>query len=63
MLFRFGFFWLILFVLISSWVVYVLWGFEFTIVTLVALIVAILINNYLGLYGQDKYTPSYKEKK
>jgi|TARA_Y100000310_G_scaffold320043_1_gene376039 hypothetical protein len=38
MLFTFNKFWKTLLILISSWLIYGLWGFELTIVTLLALI-------------------------
>ncbi len=40
MLFTFNSFWKSLISLVFFWIIYVVWGFEFTIVTLLALILA-----------------------
>jgi hypothetical protein len=40
MLFKFGKFWKILTLLVSSWIFFGIWGFEFTTITLLALILA-----------------------
>jgi len=40
MLFTFNKFWKTLLILISSWLIYGVWGYEFTMVTLLALIFA-----------------------
>jgi len=41
MLFRFGFFWKFILTLVTSWVVYGLCGYEFTIITILACILAL----------------------
>jgi len=45
MLFTFNKFWKTLLILISSWLFYGLWGYEFTLVTLVALILTTQITH------------------
>lgn len=40
MLFSFNYFWKALLVIVGSWLFYGLWGFEFTVVTQIALLVA-----------------------
>tara|TARA_R110002020_G_scaffold261689_1_gene476033 strand:- start:573 stop:722 length:150 start_codon:yes stop_codon:yes gene_type:complete len=49
MLFEFGFFWKLTLLMILSWVSFGIWGFEFTVVTLLTGILAALIkkSNYL----------------
>jgi hypothetical protein len=41
MLFKFGYFWKILFTVIGAWVFYGLCGYEITVVTLLAFLVAL----------------------
>jgi len=40
MLFKFGKFWKTITLVISSWIIYGFWGFEFATITLLALILA-----------------------
>ena len=56
MLFEFGFFWKSIFLLICFWSCYGLLGFEFTVVTLLSLILSFTIkkNNYLVQMGKHK---------
>tara|TARA_R110000782_G_scaffold165692_2_gene257650 strand:- start:1198 stop:1350 length:153 start_codon:yes stop_codon:yes gene_type:complete len=42
MLFKFGLFWKLILANIISWIFYILFGFEFTIVSMVATIIVIL---------------------
>ena len=41
MLFEFGFFWKLILLMILSWVSFGIWGFEFTVVTLLTAILAL----------------------
>jgi len=43
MLFEFGFVWKFMLLMILSWVSFGIWGFEFTIVTLMTSILAVLL--------------------
>ena len=43
MLFEFGHVWKFLLLVVLSWISYGIWGFEFTIITLLACILAFLI--------------------
>tara|TARA_R100000315_G_C5228874_1_gene139820 strand:+ start:1131 stop:1268 length:138 start_codon:yes stop_codon:yes gene_type:complete len=45
MLFNFGKFWQTIAIILSSWIVYGIWDFEFATVTLLALIFASKLNN------------------
>tara|TARA_B100000029_G_scaffold419010_1_gene424329 strand:+ start:153 stop:302 length:150 start_codon:yes stop_codon:yes gene_type:complete len=49
MLFEFGFFWKLILLMILSWVSFGIWGFEFTVVTLLTAILAAIFkkNTYL----------------
>jgi len=40
MLFKFGFFWKSILIIIGSWIFYALWGYELTVVTLLSLLLA-----------------------
>ena len=40
MLFSFNTFWKSILILILSWIIFAIWGYEFTIITLLALILA-----------------------
>lgn len=40
MLFEFNFFWKLIVVMILSWVFYGIWGFEFTVISILAAILA-----------------------
>ena len=44
MLFKFGKFWKTLTLMIGSWIFFGIWGFEFTTITLLSLIVAVHLN-------------------
>ena len=41
MLFKFSYFWTVVFALLGSWILYGLCGYEFTVVTLLASILAL----------------------
>ena len=45
MLFKFGTFWKTIALVLGSWVFYGIWDFEFTTITLLALILAIKLHN------------------
>jgi len=45
MLFKFGTFWKTIALIGGSWIFYGIWDFEFTIITLLALILAIKLHN------------------
>ena len=45
MLFKFGKIWQTTAILIGSWILYGIWDFEFTAVTLLALIIALKLQN------------------
>ena len=49
MLFEFSYFWKLMLLMILSWVSFGIWGFEFTMVTLLAVILAVVSKktNYL----------------
>jgi len=40
MLFSFNYFWKSILILLFSWIIYAIWGYEFAIITLLALILA-----------------------
>jgi|TARA_R110000824_G_C15183754_1_gene674024 hypothetical protein len=44
MLFKFGKFWKTLSLILGSWIIYGIFGFEFTAITLLSLIIAIHFN-------------------
>ena len=45
MLFKFGTFWKTIAILTATWVTYGIWDFEFVVVTLLALILALKMRN------------------
>ena len=45
MLFKFGLFWKLILANLISWTLYVLFGFEFTIISMIATIIVILIKD------------------
>jgi len=45
MLFKFGTFWQVVAIVLGSWVFYGIWDFEFTAITLLALILALKLQN------------------
>jgi hypothetical protein len=45
MLFKFGTFWQILAIIVGSWVLYGIWDFEFTAITLLAWILALKLQD------------------
>lgn len=42
MLFEFGFFWKLILLMILSWVSFGIWGYEFTVISLLTVILALL---------------------
>jgi len=45
MLFKFGKFWKIVSLVLGTWIFYGIWGFEFTTITLLAIIFGLNFNN------------------
>ncbi len=45
MLFKFGTFWKTMAIIVTTWIFYGIWDFEFTTITLLALILALKIYN------------------
>jgi len=45
MLFKFGLFWKLILANLISWVFYILFGFEFTMISMAAIIIVILVKD------------------